>query len=79
MVLFSDYTYIVNINRAMPSSQRQQRKTDSKHSSSDVVKAKSTSNSNVLILGIAFAALILYVLYQSISVYNKDRMYNDFD
>jgi len=60
-------------------SQRQQRKTDSKHSSSDVVKAKSTSNSNVLILGIAFAALILYVLYQSISVYNKDRMYNDFD
>jgi hypothetical protein len=78
-VLFSDYTYIVNINRAMASSQRQQRKTDSKHSSSDVVKAKSTSNSNVLILGIAFAALILYVLYQSISVYNKDRMYNDFD
>jgi hypothetical protein len=79
MVLFLDFTYIVNIYRAMVSSQRQQRKTDSKHSSSDVVKAKSTSNSNVLILGIAFAALILYVLYQSISVYNKDRMYNDFD
>jgi hypothetical protein len=63
----------------MVSSQRQQRKADSKPSSSNTVKSKPSSNSNIWILGIAFAALILYVLYQSISVYNKDRMYNDFD
>ena len=63
----------------MATSQRQQRKTDSKHPSSNVVKPKSANKSNIWILAIAFAALILYVLYQSISVYNKDRMYNDFD
>lgn len=57
----------------MPASHRQARKSDIKPSSSP------TSNSNIWILAIAFAALILYVLYQSISVYNKDRMYNDFD
>lgn len=63
----------------MGSSQRQQRKTDSKHSSTNLVKTKPATNSNIWIIGIAFAALILYVLYQSISIYNKDRMYNDFD
>jgi hypothetical protein len=63
----------------MKSSQRQQRKGDPKHSSTNTVKSKPSSNSNIWILAIAFAALILYVLYQSISVYNKDRMYNDFD
>ena len=63
----------------MVSSQRQQRKTDSKHSSTNTVKSKPANKSNIWILVIAFAALILYVLYQSISVYNKDRMYNDFD
>jgi hypothetical protein len=63
----------------MPTSQRQQRKGDSKQSSVNLTKPKSTSNSNIWILAIAFAALIFYVLYQSISVYNKDRMYNDFD
>ena len=61
----------------MVSSQRQPRRVDSKHSTT--VQNKSNSNSNILIIGIAFAALILYVLYQSISVYGKDRMYNDFD
>jgi hypothetical protein len=63
----------------MVSSQRQQRKSDSKHSSSNVAKTKPASNSNIWIIAIAFAALIFYVLYQSISVYNKDHMYNDFD
>ena len=63
----------------MPASQRQQRKVDSKQSSTNPVKTKPPTNSNIWILAIAFAALILYVLYHSISVYNKDRMYNDFD
>jgi hypothetical protein len=63
----------------MPSSQRQQRKSDVKQSSPKTNKSKKTNNSTIWILGVAFAALILYVLYQSISVYNKDRMYNDFD
>ena len=56
----------------MPASQRQQRKTDA-------AKSKPASNSNVWILVVAFAALVSYVLYHSISVYTKDRMYNDFD
>jgi hypothetical protein len=63
----------------MVSSQRQQRKADSKLTSTNPVKTKPTNNSNIWILAIAFAALISYVLYHSISVYNKDRMYNDFD
>jgi hypothetical protein len=63
----------------MVSSQRQQRKAESKNSSSNLIKSKPANNSNIWILAIAFAALIFYVLYQSISVYNKDRMYNDFD
>ena len=63
----------------MPASQRQTRKSDVKQSSSLPSTNPPTSNSNIWILAIAFAALILYVLYQSISVYNKDRMYNDFD
>ena len=61
----------------MVSHQRQARRADSKQPTG--VQNKSNSNSNILIIGIAFAALILYVLYQSISVYSKDRMYNDFD
>jgi len=64
----------------MAISQRQQRKADSKNSSPNLIKAKSaSSNSNIWILAIAFAALMFYVLYQSISIYNQDRMYNDFD
>ncbi|CAF1437148.1 unnamed protein product, partial [Adineta steineri] len=43
----------------MATSQRQQRRSDTKQSSTKADKAKSNSNSNILILGIAFAALIL--------------------
>lgn len=46
---------------------------------SSPAKVQSSSNSNILIIGVAFAALVIYVFYQSISVYNKERMYNDFE
>ncbi|CAF3953972.1 unnamed protein product [Rotaria sordida] len=49
----------------MAPSQRQQRKSDTKQISSNTPKSKSSSNSNIWILAVAFAALIFYVLYQS--------------
>ena len=63
----------------MAPSQRQQRRVDSKHSSTNSAKNPPSNNSNIWIIAVVFAALILYVLYQSISIYNNDRMYNDFE
>lgn len=63
----------------MAPTSRQQRKVDTKSNTTSTQKSKSSNNSNIWILGIAFAALILYVLYQSIAIYSKDRMYNDFE
>ncbi|CAF3614448.1 unnamed protein product [Rotaria sp. Silwood1] len=56
-----------------------QRKTDLKQTSSNTPKSTPSSNSNIWILAIAFAALVFYVLYQSVNIYSKDRMYNDFE
>lgn len=63
----------------MAPSQRQQRRVDPKHSSTNSAQNPSSNNSNIWIIAVVFAALILYVLYQSISIYNNDRMYNDFE
>lgn len=63
----------------MAPNQRQARKVEVKPPTAKPVKSAPASNSNIWILAVAFALLILYVLYNSISIYSKDRMYNDFE
>jgi len=69
----------------MPVSQRNQRKMDSKQQSSSSTNDKTKSNdssggrSNIWILIVAFIALILYSLYNSIGIYTKERMTSDFE
>ncbi|CAF3646322.1 unnamed protein product [Rotaria sp. Silwood1] len=52
-----------------------QRKTDLKQTSSNTPKSTPSSNSNIWILAIAFAALVFYVLYQSHSKENTNPFY----
>ena len=64
----------------MPTSQRQTRKQDAKQTPpTTTVKTEPARNSNLWFLAVVFALLIFYVLYNSISIYTKDRMYNDFE